>query len=94
MFNRKKQQRYALFKRLDNDYPKNKLTIELNPKKLLEKNLIFVNGIYYSMVNRKSSKLPTAWSSKVLKYYKRNIINGDFDVSKRVSMIFTDEVKK
>ena len=78
MFDRKKvNNRDTLLKQLDNDHPKNKLTTELTPKKLLDEKLFFVNGIYYSMLNRKSTKLPIAWSSKVRKFYKRNIINGD-----------------
>ena len=56
-----------LLKRLKNDHPDNQITLELNPKKLLDKKLIFVNSICYSMVTRKSTKLPIAWSSKVLK---------------------------
>ena len=56
-----------LLKRLKNDHPDNQITLELNPEKLLDKKLIFVNSIYYSIVNRKSTKLPIAWSSKVLK---------------------------
>ena len=56
-----------LLKRLKNDHPDNQITLELNPKKLLDKKLIFVNSICYSMVTRKSTKLPIAWLSKVLK---------------------------
>ena len=56
-----------LLKRFKNDHPDNQITLELNPEKLLDKKLIFVNSIYYSIVNRKSTKLPIAWSSKVLK---------------------------
>ena len=56
-----------LLKQLKNDHPDNQITLELNPKKLLDKKLIFVNSICYSMVTRKSTKLPIAWLSKVLK---------------------------
>ena len=41
-------------------HPKIRLTIELNPRKFLDTRLVCV-----TMVNRKSTKLPIAWSSKV-----------------------------
>ena len=55
--------------------------------------LIFVHGIYNTMVNRKSVKLPTAWSSKLPKRYKRNTITSNLHQSKKISMNFADEVK-
>ena len=83
----------VLFESLNNYHPNIKLTIELHPKKLLDTKLILVNDIYSTMVNRKSTKLPIPWSSKVPKRYKRNAIIGDLHQSKRISMNFADEVK-
>ena len=67
--------------------------MELNTKKFLETDLICVNGIYNSMVDRKSTKLPITWSSKVPKRYGHSAIIGDLHRSKRISMKFTHEVK-
>ena len=45
------------------------------------------------MLNRKSTKLLIAWSSKVAKSYIRNIIIWDLHRSNRISMYLADEVK-
>lgn len=45
------------------------------------------------MADRKSTKLPITWSSKVPKRYKGSSIIGDLHRSKRISMNFADEVK-
>ena len=45
------------------------------------------------MVNRKSTKLPIPWLSKVPKHYQRNAINGDLHRSKRVLMNVVEKAK-
>ena len=62
-----------LFERLNKYHPKIKLASELNPKKFLDASLICFNGIYNTMINRKSTKSPFAWSSKVPKHFKRTL---------------------
>ena len=45
-----------LLEQLTKYYPKNKLKMELNPNKFMDTKSICVNGIYNTMVNRKSTK--------------------------------------
>ena len=45
------------------------------------------------MVNRKLTKLPVVWSSKLSKRYKSNAIIRDLYRSQRILMVFADEVK-
>ena len=82
-----------LFDRLNSYHPKIKLTLELNPSKFLDTKLICQNGFYVTRVNRKKTKLPIPWSSKIPKRYKRNTILGDLHRSKRISTSFEDEIQ-
>ena len=62
----------------------------------MDAKLISVNGIYNinnTMINKKSTKLPIFWSSKVTEGYKRNVIIGGLHRSKRISMNFSEKVK-
>lgn len=72
-----------LFEKLNKYNPKIELTIELNPNKFLDAKLICVNGIYNTMVNRKPTKLPMAWSTKMPRRYKSNTFIGELHWSKR-----------
>ena len=45
------------------------------------------------MVNKKETKLPSHWSSKIPKRYKRNVIIGDLHRAKRISTNFPAEVE-
>jgi len=53
------------------------LTIEVNPSKFLDTELIIDNGIVETKLFRKPTKLPVPWSSNIPNRYKRNAINGD-----------------
>ena len=68
-----------LLEQLTKYYPKIKLKMELNPNKFMDTKSICVNGIYNTMVNRKSTKSKIAWLSKVSKCYKRNAIIDHID---------------
>lgn len=56
--------------------------IELNPKKLLNMKLICINGIYNTIISRKSTKLPILWLSKAPNHYKRNAIENFYLLTK------------
>ena len=61
MFNRGKVSTiYILFELLNNYHPRIKLFIKLDSKRSLDQKLVCVNGIYNTMVSRKSRKLPMA----------------------------------
>ena len=79
---RKKNQVDLLFNNLNNYHQNIKLTLELNPKRFLDTNLEFKNGIFITSVYHKETKLPTAWNSKII---------GDLHRSKRISTDFTKE---
>ena len=73
-------------------HPKIKLTIETNPKKFLDIMITINNGRVHTNIYRKCTKLPTHWSSRVPKRYKRNAITGDLHRSKRISSNLKEEV--
>ena len=72
------------FERSYNHHLKIKLTIELNTKKFLYTNLICINGIHNTLINKRSTKLLIAWLSEVRKCYKHSVIIGDLHQSKRI----------
>ena len=67
IYSRRKKGENVLFDRLNDYHPNIKLTIELNPCKFLDTKLTYINGVYKFNVNRKSTKLPTPWDSKIQK---------------------------
>ena len=88
---RKKNQVDILFNDFNNYHQNIKLTLELTPKRVLDTNLEFQNGILITSVHRKETKLPTPWNSKIPKNYKHIVIIGDLHRSKRISTVFTKE---
>ena len=81
-----------MFVRLNSYHPNIKLTIEVNPSKFLDTKLANINGTYKFKVYRKSINLPSPWTSKTPKRYKRNTTNCDFHRSKRISSNFDEEI--
>ena len=79
-----------MFDQLNNYHPNNKLTIEVNPRKLLDTKLTNIRGAYKFNVYRKNTKFSSPWTSKTPKRYKRNTINGDR--SKRISSNSDEEI--
>ena len=76
---------------LNSYHRKIKFTVEVNPSKFLDTE-INVNGHNIeTSVYRKETKLPTHWSSKAPKRYKRNAINGELSRSMRISSDFNVE---
>ena len=58
-----------LFKKLDNYHPKIKLTIEINPPKFLDTEIIILNNEVATSVHRRESELLVPSESKVPKHY-------------------------
>ena len=69
-----KNQPDKLFEKLNNYQLIIKLTVEVNPSKFLDTEIIIKNGIIETSVVVKESKTLNHWSSAVLKKYKRNAI--------------------
>ena len=92
IYRRRKLRDNVLLNRLNSYHPNIKLTIEVNPSKFLDTKLTNINGTYKFNVYRKNTKLPSPWTSKTPKRYKRNTINGDLHRSKRISSNFDEEI--
>ena len=60
-----------LFKKLNNYHPNIKLTIEVNPSKFLDVEIMIKNGIIETFVVVKEYKIPNHCSSPVPKKYKK-----------------------
>ena len=80
-----KNQPHKHFEKLNNYHPNIKLTIEVNPSKFLDIEIMIKNGIIETSVAVKESKIPNHWSSAVLKKYKRNAILGDLHRAHKIS---------
>ena len=63
---RKKHEGDFLFKKLNNYHPKTKLTIEINPPKFLNTEIIILNNEIVTSVHKKESKLPVLGNLKFL----------------------------
>ena len=92
MYSRPKLGDNVLLDRLNNYRSNIKLTIEVNPSKILDTKLTNINGACKFNVHWKNTKLPPPWSSKTPKRYKRNTINGDLHLSKRILSNFDKEI--
>ena len=90
---RKKDKDDKLFKFLNNYHTNIKLTIEVNPTKFLDTNIIHNNdGTILTSVHRKVTKVTPHWTSSIPKRYKRNAIYGDLSRAYRISSNFQCEI--
>ena len=90
---RKKGIHDKLYERLNNYHPNIKLTIEINPNKFLDTEIILKkNGVIKTKVYRKTTKLPVLWASNIPKRYKRNTINTDLYRAKRIATNLDNEL--
>ena len=80
-----------LYEVLNNYHPKVKLTIETNPLRFLDTEIIHNNSMIETRVHRKKTKLPTPWTSNIPKQYKRNTIKAELYPAKCISSNFTNE---
>ena len=81
---RQKNTNDKFFDRLNVCYHNLKLTIETNPLRFLDTEIIHNNSN-----NSKKKRLPTPWTSK---RYRRNTIKAELYRAKRISSNFTIEV--
>ena len=71
-----------------------KLTLEINPNKFLDNEIIRTNPGTQTQVYNKAKKLPVHWSSKIPYKYQRNAITGELHRAKRTVSNFDDEIKR
>ena len=90
---RKKNIPDTLFSNLNGFHPNIKLTIEVNPNRFLDTQIVLnQDGTVTTSVVRKETQLPIPWVTKAPKRYKRNTIIGDLHRSKRISSNFNKEI--
>ena len=92
IYSRRKLGDNVLFDRLNSYHPNIRLTVEVNPSRFLDTKLTNINGTYKFNVYLKNTKLPSPWTSKTPKRYKRNTINGDIHRLKRISSNSDEEI--
>ena len=83
-----------LFEELNSYNEDIKLTLEVNPTKFLDTELVRENGEVTTQVFSKSTKLLVHWSSKIPFRHKRNAINGKLHRAKRIVSDFNKELKR
>ena len=89
----KKNKPDDLYNALNNYHPNINLTVEVNPKRFLDTEIISNGNCFETKVFHKDTKLATHWSSAVPKRYKRNSILGDLHRAEAISSYFIDEVE-
>ena len=91
---RKKHETDKLFIDLNSYHQSIKKTLEINPNKFLDTEIIRTNQGIATQVYNKAKKLPVYWSSKVLYKYKRNTITGEPHRAKRIASNFDSKTKR
>ena len=89
---RKKHETDKLFLDLNSCHQNIKLTLETNPNKFRDTEII--RPRIKTQVYNKAKKLPVHWSSKVPFKYKRNAITGKLHRAKRITSDFDEETKR
>ena len=91
---RKKYETDELYNVLNLYHQNIKLTLELDPIKLSDTEIIRSNGKITTQVCNKMKKLPVHWTSKILVRYKRNAIIGGSHRAKKIASNFGMEIKR
>ena len=91
---RKKNETDELYDALNSYHQNIKLTLELNPTKFLDTEIIRSNGKITTQVYNKMKKLPVHWTSKIPVRYKRNAVIGELHRAKKIASNFDIEIKR
>ena len=91
---RKRNESDTLFDALNSYHPNIKFTLEQNPKRFLDTQIIKENNGVKTQVFVKKSMYPVHWSSKVPFRYKKNAINGELHRAKKISSNFQSEIAR
>ena len=84
----------TLFDALNSYHPNIKFTLEQNPKKFLDTQIIKENNQIKTQIFVKKSMYPVHWSSKVPYRYKKNAINGELHRARKISSNFQLEAAR
>ena len=91
---RKKNTTDELFEKLNTYHDNIKLTIEENPTKFLDTEIVRHNSAIITKVYTRSNKFPVHWSSKIPLRYKRNAITGELHRANKIASNFSNETKR
>ena len=91
---RKRNKSDTLFNALNSYHPNIKFTLEQNPKRFLNSQIIKENNEIKTQVFVKKSMYPVHWSSKVPFRYKKNAINGELQRAKKISSNSQSEIAR
>ena len=91
---RKKNTTDELFEKLNTYHDNIKLTIEENPTKFLDTEIVRHNSAIITKVYTRSNKFPVHWSSKIPLRYKRNAITGDLHRANKLASNFSNETRR
>ena len=93
IYNRRKKGIHDnLYERLNNYHPNIKLTVEINPNKFLDTEIIDNKGAIEMKAYRKIRKLPVPWASNIPKRYKRITRTTDLYCAKRIASNLDNEL--
>ena len=90
---RKKNETDELYNALNSNHQNIELTLELNPTKFLDTEIIRSNDKITTQVYNKMKKLPVHWTSKIPARYKRNAIIRELHRAKKIGSNFDIEIK-
>ena len=91
---RKKNTNDELFEKLNTYHDNIKFTIEENPTKFLDTEIVRHNSTIITKVYTRSKKFPIHWSSKIPLRYKRNAITAELHRANKIASNLRDELKR
>ena len=91
---RKKNATDELFEKLNTYHDNIKLTIEENPTKFLDTEIVRHNSAIITKVYTRSNKFPVYCSSQIPLRYKRNAITGELHRANKIVSNFSNEMKR
>ena len=91
---KKKNDVDKLFEKLNSHNENIKVTLDVNPTKFLDTELVREIGEIRMQLFSKSTKLPVHWSSKIPVRYKHNAITGELNRAKQIAPDFNKELKR
>ena len=91
---RKKNTKDGLFEKLNTYHSNIKLTIEENPRKFLDTEIVSHNSAIMTKVYTRSKMFLVHWSSKIPLKYKRNAITEELHIANKIASNFYNECKR
>ena len=91
---RKKSTKDKLFKKLNTYHDNIKFTIEENPKKFLDTEIVRHTSAIITKVHTRSKKFPVQWSNKIPLRHKRNAMTGEMLRTNKIASNFSNELKR